>query len=38
MLSEKRISWLFMLLNNICGHKYINIAQHDQYGQQQIYQ
>jgi len=27
-----------MLINNISGHKYINIAQHDQYGQQQIYQ
>jgi len=27
-----------MLINSICGHKYINIAQHDQYGQQQIYQ
>jgi len=27
-----------MLINNISGHEYINIAQHDQYGQQQIYQ
>jgi len=27
-----------MLVNNNCGHKYINIAQDEQYGQQQVYQ
>jgi hypothetical protein len=27
-----------MLFNKICGHDYINIAQHEQYGQQQVYQ
>src|SRR5574341_1699144 len=27
-----------MLVNKICGHNYINIVQHAQYGQQQVYQ
>jgi hypothetical protein len=32
------LSCVVMLINNNCGHNYINIAQHEQYGQQQVYQ
>jgi hypothetical protein len=38
LMLEGGFNCVAMLVNNKCGHNYINIAQHEQYGQQHVYQ